>query len=79
MSQEAGDNLCLQQAAGWLQCISGIGHCPIPTPRTPRPSAHCARHRAALAAQAYVQHAVSRKVIPSNLFNVLFLFYLLCM
>ncbi|XP_077292217.1 anaphase promoting complex subunit 5 ida [Arctopsyche grandis] len=71
MSQEAGDNLCLQQAAGWLQCISGIGHCPIPTPRTPRPSAHCAKHRAALAAQAYVQHAVSRKVTPSNLFNLL--------
>lgn len=70
MSQEAGDNLCLQQAAGWLQRINGNGNCPIIPPRTPRATVSCAKHRVALAAQAYVQHAVFRKVPPTGLFSV---------
>jgi len=75
MSQEAGDNLCLQQAAGWAQRVDGASTRILPPSRISRPTAPCARHRAALAAQAYVQHAVSRKITPSNLFTVCLIGY----
>lgn len=73
MCQEAGDSACLQQAACWAWRAGGGGGGPPRAPLStaaPNSTAPPAKQRAALAAQAFVQHGITRKSTPANLVAV---------